>query len=247
MRYSSRSVPRESGVKPYGQFCPVAKAAELFCERWNALIVRDLAAGPRRFTELKRGVPLMSPSLLSSRLKWLIEEGVIERCHMGERHPGYRLTDAGREFVPIVEALGIWGQRWTRRRLKDHEIDLGLLVWGLESGTDPGAFGARRCLVRLELADQVDSKRLWWFLNQKGTCELCLDDPGGEVNLYLACTLPDAIYLLRGDLSPARAIETERLEVLGDSWARRHLTDWLNLGPLTQIPSQRGDAGHTRA
>ena len=156
-------------MKPYGQFCPVAKAAELFCERWNALIVRDLAAGPRRFTELKRGVPLMSPSLLSSRLKWLIEEGVIERCHMGERHPRYRLTDAGREFVPIVEALGIWGQRWTRRRLKDHEIDLGLLVWGLESGTDPGAFGARRCLVRLELADQVDSKRLWWFLNQKGT------------------------------------------------------------------------------
>jgi len=234
-------------LKPYGQFCPVAKAAELFCERWNALIVRDLAAGPRRFTELKRGVPLMSPSLLSSRLKWLIEEGVIERCHMGERHPRYRLTDAGREFVPIVEALGIWGQRWTRRRLKDHEIDLGLLVWGLESGTDPGAFGARRCLVRLELADQVDSKRLWWFLNQKGTCELCLDDPGGEVNLYLACTLPDAIYLLRGDLSPARAIETERLEVLGDSWARRHLKDWLNLGPLTQIPSQRGDAGDTRA
>nr|WP_245188990.1 helix-turn-helix domain-containing protein [Mameliella alba] len=241
MRYSSRSVATGAGVKSYGQFCPVAKAAELFCERWNALIVRDLAAGPRRFSELKRGVPLMSPSLLSSRLKWLIEEGVIERYDMGEKRPGYRLTEAGEEFVPLVEALGIWGQRWTRRALKEHEIDLGLLVWGLESGSDPGAFGPGRCLVRLDLTDQVDSKRFWWFLNQKGTCELCVDDPGGEVNLYLACTLPDAIYLLRGDISPSQAVETRRLEVLGDSWAMRRLPDWLNLGPLTRIASRRGE------
>ncbi|WP_420325007.1 winged helix-turn-helix transcriptional regulator [Mameliella sp.] len=228
-------------MKTYGQFCPVAKAAELFCERWNALIIRDLAAGPRRFSALQRGVPLMSPSLLSSRLKWLIEEGVIERCELGDKHAGYRLTEAGAEFIPLVEALGIWGQRWTRRALEDHEIDLGLLVWGLESGTDPGAFGGRRCLIRLDLTDQITAKRYWWFLNQKGTCELCVEDPGGEVNLYLACTLPDAIYLLRGDITPGKAIDTQRLEVLGDGWARAHFTDWLNLGPLTQIRSRRDD------
>ena len=66
-------------MRSYRQFCPVAKAAEIFCERWNALILRDLAAGPRRFSELQRGVPLMSPSLLSARLKWLIREGVIDK------------------------------------------------------------------------------------------------------------------------------------------------------------------------
>ena len=229
-------------MKSYGQFCPVAKAAELFCERWNALIVRDLAAGPRRFTELKRGVPLMSPSLLSSRLKWLIEEGVVARHDMGEKRPGYALTEAGREFVPLVEALGIWGQRWTRRHLKEQEVDLGLLVWSLESATNPNAFGARRCLVRLELTDQTEAKRYWWFLNRNGQCELCVEDPGGDVNLYLACTLPDAIYIVRGDLTPAKAIETQSLEVLGDSWASQQLVSWLNLSPLTSIKSCRQTA-----
>ena len=124
-------------MKSYGQFCPVAKAAELFCERWNALIVRDLASGPRRFSELKRGVPLMSPSLLSSRLKWLIDEGVVVRNQNGGGRSTYELTEAGKEFIPLVEALGIWGQRWTRRQLREHEIDLGLLVWSLESSYRP--------------------------------------------------------------------------------------------------------------
>jgi DNA-binding HxlR family transcriptional regulator len=229
-------------MKSYGQFCPVAKAAELFCERWNALIVRDLAAGPRRFTELKRGVPLMSPSLLSSRLKWLIEEEIVARHDMGEKRPGYVLTEAGREFVPLVEALGIWGQRWTRRELKEHEVDLGLLVWSLESTTNPNAFGARRCLVRLELTDQTEAKRYWWFLNVNGQCELCVEDPGGDVNLYLACTLPDAIYIVRGDISPVKAIETQSLEVLGDSWASQQLVSWFNLSPLTSIKSCRQTA-----
>ncbi|MRU14427.1 helix-turn-helix transcriptional regulator [Roseovarius sp. A21] len=229
-------------MKSYGQFCPVAKAAELFCERWNALIIRDLASGPRRFSELQRGVPLMSPSLLSSRLKWLIAEGVVARHGMGGKHSGYALTEAGREFAPLVEALGIWGQRWTRRELKAHEIDLGLLVWSLESSSNPQAFGPRRCLIRLELTDQPKAKRWWWFLNQKGRCELCVDDPGGDVNIYLACTLPDAIYIIRGDLAPATALGTGRLELLGDGWATRAFDEWLNLGPLTKIPSRRPDA-----
>lgn len=228
-------------MKSYGQFCPVAKAAELFCERWNALIIRDLAAGPRRFSELKRGVPLMSPSLLSSRLKWLIDEGIVARFDLGERHKGYVLTDAGYEFVPLVGALGVWGQRWTRRELKEHEIDLGLLVWSLESSSNPDAFGKKRCLIRLELTDQADSKKLWWFLNQKGKCELCVDDPGGDVNLYLACTLRDAIYIVRGDISPATAQQSQRLEVIGDGWACRALTKWLNLGPVTKVTSLRED------
>jgi len=226
-------------MKSYGQFCPVAKAAEVFCERWNALIVRDLAAGPRRFSQLQRGVPLMSPSLLSSRLKWLVEEGVIARQDVGDRHPAYALTEAGQEFVPLVEALGVWGQRWTRRELKAHEVDLGLLVWSLESASDPNAFAGKRCLVRLELTDQTEAKRWWWFLNQKGRCELCLEDPGGEVNLYLASTLRDAIYLIRGDITPSRAMETGRVEVLGDNWARDAFVKWLNLSPVTKVGSRR--------
>lgn len=97
-------------MRSYGQFCPIAKAAELFCERWTALIIRDLAAGATRFTQLRRGVPLASPALLSKRLKELAREGIFERRRPESgRGWTYHLTRAGEEFRPLVEALGVWG------------------------------------------------------------------------------------------------------------------------------------------
>ncbi len=229
-------------MRSYGQFCPVAKAAELFCERWNALIIRDLAGGPRRFSELQRGVPLMSPSLLSQRLKQLAAEDVVQRRADQENGFVYALTEAGQEFVPLVSALGVWGQRWTRRELQDQETDLGLLVWSIESSARAGCFGARKCLIRLELTGQPETKRFWWFMNEDGQCSLCVDDPGGGVDLFLACTLPDAIRVIRGDIELANAIESGRLEALGEKWARARLGDWLNLSPLTRIASRRSFA-----
>jgi DNA-binding HxlR family transcriptional regulator len=227
-------------MRSYGQFCPVAKAAELFCERWTPLIVRDLAAGATRFSELQRGVPLMSPTLLSRRLKQLEAEGVVERHRSaGGNSWTYHLTDSGREFVPLVEALGVWGQRWSRRQLTEGEIDLGLLIWGLESGVDATAFAAPRTVVRLQLTDQPAAKCSWWFVNQDGRCELCLKDPGFEVDLYLACSLVTMIYIVRGDISLARARDSGRLEAIGSASAQRALGTWLNLSPLTGIRSQR--------
>jgi DNA-binding HxlR family transcriptional regulator len=230
-------------MKSYGQFCPVAKAAELFCERWTPLIVRDLAAGAARFSELQRGVPLMSPTLLSRRLKQLEAEGVVERRRSaGGKSWTYHLTDAGREFVPLVEGLAVWGQRWSRRQLAEGEVDLGLLIWSLERSVDPRAFGKSRTVVRLELTDQPAAKTLWWFVNQDSQCELCLEDPGFEVDLYLACSLVTMIYIVRGDVTLARAIDGGDLEVLGAAPVRRALGSWLNLGPLAAIRSQRADA-----
>lgn len=227
-------------MKSYGQFCPIAKASELFCERWTPLIVRDLADGATRFSELQRGVPLMSPTLLSKRLKQLEAEGVVEtRPQESGRGKTYHLTAAGREFIPLVIALGTWGQRWSRRQLAEGEIDLGLLVWSLERSADATALGKAQSLVRIEFADQPKDKRLWWFINRDGKCELCLEDPGFEVDLYLACSLPDMIYILRGDLPLSRALSSGRLEAHGTARARRALRAWLNLNPLTKVKSQR--------
>lgn len=228
-------------MKSYGQFCPVAKAAELFCERWTPLILRDLAAGATRFSELQRGVPLMSPSLLSRRLKELEAEGIVEaRPQARGRGSSYHLTQAGQEFVPLVAALGTWGQRWSRRQLAEGEIDLGLLIWALERSVDASAFGQGRSVVRLEFPDQPKGGRLWWFVNRDGECELCLHDPGFEVDLYLAATLPDMIYIVRGDLPLTRALSSGRLEAIGSGKARKALRRWLNLQPYTRIKSQHG-------
>jgi DNA-binding HxlR family transcriptional regulator len=227
-------------MRSYGQFCPVAKAAELFCERWTALILRDLAAGATHFAQLRRGVPLASPTLLSRRLKELEREGILERRRSGSKRAStYHLTAAGREFQPLIQALGVWGQRWSRRELAKHEINLALLMWSLEEQVRPEAFGSRRCVVKLILTDQAPKTQEWWFVNDEGRSVLCLEDPGFDVDLYVLTTLPDMIYIYRGDLPLAQAIRRERLKAHGLGWARRALPAWLPTSPFAQVKSQR--------
>lgn len=230
-------------MKTYGQFCPVAKAAELFCARWTPLIIRDLAFGATRFGELQKGIPLASPTLLARRLRELEAEGVVarRRTRSGRRWT-YHLTPAGEELVPLMMALGTWGRRWSRRELEAHEADVGLLVWALERGAHPESFGGGRTVVELQLTDQPSSRRRWWFVNEDGRCELCLHDPGFEVDLYLVTTLGDMIRIWRGDLSLTAALERGRLVAHGAAPARRALRRWLGISPLAHVRSRRDDA-----
>ena len=229
-------------MKSYGQFCPVAKAAEVFCERWTALIIRDLAAGAQRFAELRRGVPLMSPTLLSHRLKQLEAEGILERRPVGGRAFTYHLTRAGQEFVPLVQELGVWGQRWSRRTLRAEEVDVGLLVWSMERSVKGEALGPGRKVVQLEFTDQPAGNRHWWFLHEDGGTQLCYEDPGFEVDAYLRASVRDMIRIVRGDLPLHAALAEERLDVAGPSSARRWLPGWFNLGPLAAVRSERAGA-----
>ena len=230
-------------TKTYGQFCPVAKAAELFCERWTPLILRNLAGGACRFTDVHRGVPLVSPTLLSRRLKQLEAEGIVARKRSAAGQSWtYHLTEAGRDFIPAIMALGTWGQRWSRRVLEDHEVDLGLLTWTLERTSRPEAFGDRRTIVELTVTDAPENKRRWWFINENGRCELCVEEPGGDIALYLAASLRDLIYIWRGDLPMARALDTGRLEAHGEARARRALPRWFGVSTLAHETSRRADA-----
>ena len=227
-------------MKSYGQFCPVAKASEVFCERWTSLILRELASGSARFAEIKRGVPLASPTILSQRLKTLEAEGIVERRRSPTgRSWTYHLTPAGLDFAPIVMALGEWGQKWSRRELQEHEIDLGLLLWALEKDVDPTAFGDRRTVVHIDFHDRPENQRHWWFLNEGGACEMCVEDPGHDVDLLLTVSLPDMIYIWRGDLSLGHALDSGRLQVDGSSTARRKLAGWLGICALAHVRSQR--------
>jgi DNA-binding HxlR family transcriptional regulator len=196
-----------------------------------------------RFSELQRGAPLVSPTLMSRRLKQLEAEGIVERRRsVSGRSWTYHLTRAGEEFVPIVYALGVWGQRWSRRELADEEVDLGLLVWAMEKSVRPEALGAGRAVVQLQLTDQPPNKRYWWFVNENGQVELCVDDPGFDVDLYLAVTLRDMIYIWRGDLALSRALEDGRMDAHGTARVRRALPQWLGISTLAQIASARAEA-----
>lgn len=230
-------------MRSYNQFCPVAKAAELFCERWTALIIRDLAEGPLRFSQLQRGVPLASPTILSRRLRQLEAEGIVERRPCGDGGgAGYALTEAGGEFVPVVMALAVWGQRWSRRDLADHEVDLGLLLWALEKGARPDSFGARRTVIELELTDQPAHKRRWWFLNENGRCELCVDPPDTTSDLYVTAMLVDMIRIWRGDITVATALDTGRLTLHGDRAVERAFPTWLARAAVADVPAARADS-----
>jgi DNA-binding HxlR family transcriptional regulator len=230
-------------MKRYGQFCPVAKAAEIFCERWTPLILRDLSLGATRFSELQRGVPLASPTLLSQRLKQLEKEGVVcRRKSESGRSWTYHLTEAGQDFAQIVLSLGAWGQKWARRELAKHEVNLGLLLWAIERGAKPDAFGKDRAIVQLKLTDQIEKKKYWWFLNEAGRCELCLKAPDQQVDLFIESTLRDMIYVWRGDLDLSRALDTGRLQADGTSAARRALARWLGISVLANVQSARLDA-----
>ncbi|MEZ5775887.1 MAG: helix-turn-helix domain-containing protein [Hyphomicrobiaceae bacterium] len=227
-------------VRSYNQFCPVAKAAELFCERWTALIIRELATGSARFSDIQRGVPLMSPTLLSRRLKQLVAEAVIERRRDGARGAWrYALTPAGRELVPLVMALGIWGQRWSRRELAANEKDLGLLLWALEKGAKPEIFGTGRRIIEFEFKDQPQSKRRWWYLNEAGRCELCLTAPDRASDIYVQTTLDDLIYVWRGDLALGVAISSGRLEIHASRQLARAFRDWLAIAPIADVAAAR--------
>ncbi len=228
-------------MKSYGQFCPVAKAAEVFCERWTALILRDLALGATRFSELQRGVPLASPSLLSRRLRQLVEEGVVER----RRTPAgkswtYHLTPAGDEFVPLVLQLGTWGQRWSRRDLSEDEQDVGLLMWALERGARPDAFGRQRTVIEFELPEQPPAKRRWWFLNEGAHCELCIDCPDTDIALYVEASLSTLIRVWRGDIPLGAALAGEHVRLHGSRQAQRAFRSWLAISPLADVQPQRG-------
>lgn len=225
-------------MKRYAQFCPVAKAAQVFCERWTPLILRELGSGVTRFSELDRGVPLMSRSMLSRRLQALESEGIIERRpNAAGRGWTYHLTSAGREFLPIVDALGAWGQRWSRRQLAEGAVDIELLLWAMERDVRTDAFGDRRTVVQLDFVDQPSSRRRWWFVNDPCYVQLCLQEPGFDVDLYLSVRLRDLVHIWRGDLPLGSALQSHRLEAVGPLSLRRALRDWL----ARQVPA--GEAG----
>jgi DNA-binding HxlR family transcriptional regulator len=229
-------------MKGYGQFCPVAKAAEILTERWTLLVLRELLLGSRRFNDLRKGVPLMSPTLLSKRLKFLEAAGVIERRRArSDKGWEYQPTNAGQELRPVVETLGVWGQRWVRSRLTTDELDPGLLMWDIRRRIDPQQFPARRIVVQFEFSDVAQSKRRWWLVGDKGGVDLCVTDPGFEADLYIFTDIRTMTAVWMGDMTLKYAIESGRMDLDGAPELRRSLRSWLQLSTLAGVQSQNAE------
>ena len=221
-------------MSTYGQFCPVAKAMELLDERWTLLVVRELLRGSQHFNDLRRGVPKMSPALLSKRLKSLTRAGVVERVDVDGR-TSYSLTPCGQELAPVVDALGEWGVRWIPE-FGDEDLDPHLLMWDIRRTISVDAWPRARTVVAFRLAG-VDRKAAhWWLMVSEGVPDVCDFDPGYEVAATVEASLLTLTQIWRGDLSWSRAMLNGSVTVHGATDARRAVPDWLGQSPAAAVP-----------
>lgn len=213
-------------MQGYGQFCPVAMASEVLTERWTPLVVRELLCGSTRFNDLRRGVPLMSPSLLSKRLKTLERVGVIERRKGDGQAVEYRVTPAGEELGPIIEAMGVWGQRWARGDVKGRNMDASLLMWDIHRNVNVEALPASRVVVHFHLRGSSDKKSRFWLVLERDGVDMCLTDPGYEVDVSVEGHVRTMVDYWMGRIEFADAVRSGDLHADGPRTLVRALPTW---------------------
>lgn len=217
----------------YAQFCPVAMAAEIVCSRWTALVLRELLTGSTRFNDLRRGVPRMSPSLLSKRLKELEEAGVIVAVPIGQAGVvEYRLTQAGEELRSVIEQLGVWGQRWVESQVTLKNLDPSLLMWDMRRHLKPKPLPPRRCTIKFAYPELGASRNTWWLVVDGGEVDLCNADPGYEVDLYVQGSLYSMTAVWMGHSTLKAEVDAGKIQLDGDKAVISSMNEWLGLSPL---------------
>jgi DNA-binding HxlR family transcriptional regulator len=222
----------------YNQFCPVAMAAEVLCTRWTMVLLRELVAGSTRFNELRRGVPRMSPALLSKRLRALQAAGVLARSQLTgepEIHE-YALTPAGKDLAQVIEAVGAWGQKWVTARSSLEKLDVNLLMWDIRRGISTTPMPPRRSTIQVIFSELPESRKNWWLIVEPGQeTDLCSVDPGFDVDLYLVTDLRTMTEIWMGYTPIAQAKSEGKLVVTGDRQLEANLTIWFSLSPFAKF------------
>ncbi|WP_270938512.1 winged helix-turn-helix transcriptional regulator [Falsiroseomonas oryzae] len=213
----------------YGQFCPVAMAAEVICSRWTVLVLREMLAGSTRFNELRRGVPRMSPALLSKRLKELEKAGIVTAAPNAKGITEYRLTPAGEELRSVVFGMGFWGQRWIESQVSLRNLDPTLLMWDMRRNLDPTPLPPRRCTIQFQFPDVAESRRNHWLVVEGRAVDLCSVDPGFEVDLHVVAELRSLTAVWMGLAGLRQEVEARRIELLGDRRVASDMEKWLGL------------------
>ncbi len=214
----------------YGQFCPVAVAAEVIAERWTPLVIRSLICGAHRFNDIQAGVPRMSSALLSRRLKELEHAGIIDRRPAaGGRGYDYFLTGAGREVLPILDAMGVWAQKWLRRDIvEDRNLDPDVFFWELRHfALSKGYRVEHRKVVEFRLQGVPVDRRFYWLVFEPDqSVDVCVKNPGFEVDLWVTATLRTLVEVWLGHRPLAATLEDGGLTLDGNLPDVRNFSRW---------------------
>ena len=212
----------------YGQYCPVARGAEIFATRWTPLIIRNMLLGARTFTEIRVGVPGVSKTLLAERLRALEHYGIVERVPVGERRTAYELTDAGRALGPVCDALGHWGERWLE--LEPDHIDSHYTLESLSQRLDPEELPEGQVTIRFELGGRP--RQRFWLLCANGRAEVCAKPPLPDDALVLHTTPEWLARWHLGELSIAQALHRGVMTAEGPQRLVRMLAKWGGRGSM---------------
>lgn len=226
-------------MQGYGQFCPVAKAAEILTERWTPLLLREFVLGSHRFNDLHRGLPLMSRSLLAQRLKRLEAAGIIERRTATDGQSAeYFLTPAGEEFGPVIEAMGRWGQRWSRR-FDTTDLDPSLLVWDMQRSFRRDRLPSRKFVMEMlfrGVPRRHRDRSRWWLIIDPQLVDVCIKDPGFEIELFVEADLEAMTKVWLGDLRLKDTMRAGDIVVEGQPQLTREFPVWLGLSTMADVP-----------
>jgi DNA-binding HxlR family transcriptional regulator len=223
----------------FGQICPVAVACEVFAQRWTPIIPREMFAGSQHFNDIHRGVPLISRALLTQRLRSLEAHGVIARESIPQGGGRcYRLTEAGHEFHSVIEGLGAWGQRWTVRIERDN-LDPGFLMWNVRRRIALDLLPPRRLVVHFKYGGvpvRHRGPRLFWLLLERTQADLCIKDPGFEVDLCVEADLAAMAGVWLGDITFEHAQRSGKVQLTGSRELARAFPAWLMLSHFAAVP-----------
>lgn len=218
----------------YRQYCPVARASEIFADRWTPLIVRELLAGSRHFNEIRRGLPGISRSLLVSRLRHLEDSGVIERRESAQTNSvEYLLTEAGNGLKDVIEHLGAWGVKWAFGEPKEDELDPALLLWKMHQRIDRRHLPAGRTVVQFDLTGRT--KRKLWLVLEPREVSVCLKYPGFDSDVILQAELSSLYRVWLGDIDYNVAIRRKDIVVEGPRELVKALPNWFMWSPMARI------------
>jgi DNA-binding HxlR family transcriptional regulator len=225
----------------YGQFCPVALGAEIFAEKWTPLILRELLLGSRRFSELRKGLPRISRNLLVQRLASLEASGLVERrLRANGRGYDYLLTAAGEELRPVVVALGTWGYKWTAHELRPENLDAGLLMWFLRRRVVTDELPGEPTVVRFDFHESgarsfwLEEQQSFWFVIDRPEVELCLTDPGFDVDLTVRADVAALTRVYLGHVPLSECLRAGSIQLTGPRELRSGFRRWLGISPFAQ-------------
>lgn len=210
----------------YGEACPISRATQVLCERWTLQIVREMFLGASRFSEFQKYLPKISPSLLTSRLKMLVDNGIaIRRRTPEKRGYEYHLTAAGKQLKPVLDAMGTWGMQWVFDSLNDVQMDIATLTRDIAVKVDTDHLPDCDMVFQFTFTEDAEPQKRF-VLIRDGKRESCGDNPGYDVDVYFRSTLRDLSAVWWGETSILAAIESGKVKVTGPTAFTRNISKW---------------------